>query len=73
MVQIMESHQETLRKTLWEYIYTLQVESFLVCGVFEVRKTSGMHFAHLCGPHDVIGHLVIGHTLTYTLYKFEVN
>ena len=47
--------------TLWEYIYILQVVSFLVFGVSLVRKTSKMHpwssdaiFSTLHAPHDVI-------------------
>ena len=47
--------------TLWEYIYTLQVVSFLVFGVSSVRKPPKMHpqssnaiFGAPIAPHDVI-------------------
>ena len=37
-----------------KHLGTIQVVSFLVFGVFQVRKTSEMHFVHPCAPFDVI-------------------
>ena len=55
-------------------IGTLQVVSFLV---FLPENVSWVHFAHLYAPYDVTAmtmtHLVVGHTLRYTVSKFEAN
>ena len=58
-------------------IGTLQVVSFLVIGVFKPEKHPGCNL-HTCTYPVMLllwkwCHLVVGHTLTYTLSKFEVN
>ena len=53
----MDNQWRTVRNhigTLWEYIYTLQVVSFLVLAFLGQKKTYEIHFMHLCTPCDII-------------------
>ena len=66
--------QETLRNTLWDYSYTLQVVSFLVFWPEKHLWCISCTHAHPVTSSGWKWHqLVVGHTITYTLSKFEVN
>ena len=49
----------------------------MVLMLFQARKTPTMCFAHPYALHDIIAakmmHLVVGHTLRYTVSNFGVN